>query len=156
LNEATRALRKEAGELGREACFMTERGERLFAENDRLYFLKNDRDLGVMNGSLGTVAEIKKREILVLLDKGETRSKLIRVNLDLYNHLDHGYAATLYKAQGVTVDRSYVLGSRYFDAHSAYVGMSRHRESVDLFWSREEFPSYQSLIKTLSRDRSKD
>lgn len=156
LNEEVRNLRKVQGELGKEASFMTVRGEKPFAENDRVYFLKNDRDLGVMNGSLGTIAEISKGELLVWLDKGEKKPRLIAVNVGLYNHLDHGYAATLYKAQGVTVDRSYLLGSKYFDAHSAYVGMSRHRESVDLFWSREEFPRYQSLVNTLSRDRSKD
>jgi len=34
--------------------------------------------------------------------------------------------------------------------------MSRHRESVELFWSKEEFREEESLINTLSRDRSKD
>ena len=34
--------------------------------------------------------------------------------------------------------------------------MSRHRESVNLFWSKEEFARYQDLVKTVSRDRSKD
>ncbi len=36
------------------------------------------------------------------------------------------------------------------------VGMSRHRESVDLFYSREAFPRMDALIQTLSRQRGKD
>jgi hypothetical protein len=158
LNERARECRKAEEELGQEALFTTTRGQRFFAENDRIYFLKNDRDLRVMNGSLGTIAEIKRGEIIVLLDKegDKLKSRKVSINLNFYNQLDHGYAATIHKAQGVTVDRAYVLGSKYFDAHSAYVGMSRHRTSVDLFWSREEFPHYSALIQTFSWDRGKD
>ena len=62
----------------------------------------------------------------------------------------------MYKAQGVTVDRIYILASRYYDAHSAYVGMSRHREGCDIFASREEFTRERDLINTFARDRTKD
>ena len=31
--------------------------------------------------------------------------------MERYNQIDYGYAATIHKAQGVTVDRSYVLAS---------------------------------------------
>lgn len=158
LNEQARNLRQEHNELGKEAWFTTSRGERRFAENERVYFLKNERSLGVMNGSLGTITRIEKEAIQVLLDKSLDKEspQTISVSLHFYNHLDHGYAATLHKAQGVTVDRSYVLGSRYFDAHAAYVSLSRHRESVDVFWSREEFACYQDLIHAFGRDRAKE
>ena len=33
----------------------TERGAREFAAGDRVYFLRNERGLGVKNGTLGTV-----------------------------------------------------------------------------------------------------
>ena len=35
-----------------------ERGERAFAPGERVMFLRNDRELGVKNGTLGTVAEV--------------------------------------------------------------------------------------------------
>jgi ATP-dependent exoDNAse (exonuclease V) alpha subunit len=47
LNERARDLRRAQGELGEDTLFQTTRGERAFALNDRIYFLKNDRDLGV-------------------------------------------------------------------------------------------------------------
>jgi len=65
-------------------------------------------------------------------------------------------AATIHKAQGVTVDRSYVLASKYLDAQSTYVAMSRHRESADLFYGKDVFLSKDDLVKTLSRERTKD
>ena len=60
LNQLARSLRHK-GELGQDALFQTERGERAFAERDRVYFLKNDRSLGVMNGTLGTIEAIQGR-----------------------------------------------------------------------------------------------
>jgi len=156
LNNQARELRKVHNELGKEATFTTFRGERTFAEHDRVYFLKNDRDMGVMNGSLGTIEVVHSEALQIKLDLKEGVAKSVMVDFALYNHLDHGYAATIHKAQGVTVDRSYLLASKYLDAHASYVGMTRHRESADLFYSKEEFPNYIDLVKGLARDRSKD
>ena len=63
----------------------------------------------------------------------------VAVDTKFYKHLDYGYAATVHKAQGTTVDRTYVLASRHFDRHTSYVALSRHREEATLFWGREEF-----------------
>jgi Ti-type conjugative transfer relaxase TraA len=158
LNTLARELRFE-GELKTDRVFQTERGERAFAEKDRVYFLKNDRSLGVMNGTLGTIESVQEGSLRIKLDQAiSTReaARCVTLSMDRYNHLDYGYAATIHKAQGVTVDRSYVLASRYLDAHSTYVGMSRHRESADLFYGRDEFLKQTDLVKTLSRDRAKD
>ena len=157
LNTQARELRKSHGELGADVAFTTIKGERNFAEHDRVYFLKNDRDMGVMNGSLGTIEAVYEEALQIKLDpKGGSLGKTVMVDFALYNHLDHGYATTIHKAQGVTVDRSYLLASKYLDAHASYVGMTRHRESADLFYSQEEFPRYTDLVNGLSRDRSKD
>lgn len=158
LNEMARVCRGQAGELGKEYTVQTERGERSFAINDRLYFLKNDRQLGVMNGTLGTLESVEGNRCQIRLDanKANQAGRLVNLNLQQYNHLEHGYAATIHKAQGVTVDRSYVLGSRYLDAHATYVGMSRHQISCDLFYAEETFPRLGDLVDSLSRDRSKD
>jgi len=138
----------------------TVKGEKPFAENDRVYFLQNDRKLDVKNGSLGTIEKINGNELTVKLDRDNQydrqASQKIIVDLNRYNHIDHGYAATIHKAQGVTVDRTYVLASKYMDSHATYVGMSRHRNSADLFYSREEFANEKALTQTLSRERSKD
>ena len=73
-----------------------------------------------------------------------------------YAHIDHGYAATIHKAQGMTVDRAHVLATPGMDSHGAYVALSRHRDSVALHYGRDDF-SYQSkLVRTLSRERVKD
>ncbi len=158
MNQLARNLRHQQGELGKDVLFQTERGERAFAERDRVYFLKNDKSLGVMNGTLGTIEAIKDGAVTIRLDNdGRTNSdRHVTVTMERYNQLDYGYAATIHKAQGVTVDRSYVLASKYLDAHSTYVAMSRHRESADLFYGKDVFLNKDDLSKTLSRERPKD
>ncbi len=156
LNQEARGYRQAAKELGVEFEFQTARGKRLFAENERIYFLKNERSLGVRNGSLGTILALDERILQIRLDKEGNQEKIVTVDLKQYPHLEYGYAATIHKTQGISVDRTHLLASRYCDAHAAYVGMTRHRKSVELFYSREEFPKYQDLVYTLSRNRVKD
>jgi Ti-type conjugative transfer relaxase TraA len=137
LNSAAREIRKSRHELGRAESVTTTRGERELAANDRILFLRNEKSLGVKNGSLGTVEAIDHGVLQVRLD-GKDQARLIVDTRD-YQDLDHGYATTIHKSQGSTVDRAYVLASRYFDRHTSYVALSRHRESATVFYGREEF-----------------
>jgi len=158
LNEQARALRQAQGELGQDQVFETSKGERTFAEQDRIYFLRNEnRELGVKNGSLGTIEKINGHTLTVRLDtQGAKASRSVTFNVNQYNDIDHGYAATVYKAQGVTVDRAHVLASKHFDRHTTYVAMSRHREGADLYASRDEFKDFTALTRGLSQERTKD
>ncbi|MFC7436576.1 Ti-type conjugative transfer relaxase TraA [Hydrogenophaga bisanensis] len=135
LNEAVRQARKERGELRGTARFMTERGGREFAPGDRLVFLRNDRELDVKNGTLGTVERAENGRLAVRLDSGEMRE----FSAGQYAAVDHGYAVTIHKAQGVTVDRAYLLATPGMDRSLAYVGMTRHREAATLFAGADDF-----------------
>jgi hypothetical protein len=42
------------------------------------------------------------------------------------------------------------------DAHSSYVALSRHRDSVSLHYGRDDFAGQERLITTMARDRAKD
>jgi hypothetical protein len=88
----------------------------------------------------------------VRLDAGRS----VAFDLKDYAHLDHGYAATIHKAQGMTVDRAHVLATPGLDRHAAYVALSRHRDSVQLHYGRDDFADDAMLARGLSRDRSKD
>jgi ATP-dependent exoDNAse (exonuclease V) alpha subunit len=48
-----------------------------------------------------------------------------------YGHLEHGYATTVRKAQGVTVARAHLLAGQGMEWHTAYVALTRHREAVE-------------------------
>ena len=141
LNEQARQLRQAAGELGHSEVIQTERGAREFAPGDRLYFLKNERSLGVKNGSLGTLEKIEHGILQVRMDGEEDRR--IAVDSRYYSHLDHGYATTVHKAQGATVDRSFVLATPHFDRHTTYVALSRHRQAATVVYAAEDFGAAQ-------------
>lgn len=152
LNDAIRVARKQAGELDHAAGFETERGAREFAAGDRIVFLKNDRELGVKNGTLGTVEQAEDGRLAVRLDDG----KDVAFSAEQFGHVDHGYAVTVHKAQGVTVDRAYVLATGGMDRNLAYVGMTRHRDTATLYAGSDDFGSYDKLARSLARQRPKE
>jgi len=175
LNRLARAHMRVAGELGVEHQVETERGARVFAAGDRLMFLRNERGLGagpggrggvaVKNGSLGTVLAVESggERLTVRLDgpgsagqEGKDGQAVVTFYTRDYAHLDHGYAATVHKAQGVTVDRAHVLASAHMDRHAAYVALTRHRDGVVLHWSAEAVGDRAGLGRTLGRERAKD
>ena len=152
LNRLARDRLRQAGALGEDVTVRAERGERKFARGDRIMFLKNERSLGVKNGSLGRVESVSTARMGVLLDDGRART----LDLKDYAHVDHGYAATIHKAQGVTVDRVHVLATSGMDRHAAYVALSRHRDRVELHYGRDDFADRDRLVTALSRERTKD
>jgi hypothetical protein len=158
LNHAIRSARQERGELASERLYQTAEGERAFAAGDRLLFRENNRDLGVKNGMLGTVERADPGRLEIRLDtaKGPGQGRSVSVSMADYAAVDHGYATTIHKAQGATVDRSYVLASGSMDRHLTYVGMTRHREEVRLYAGRDEFKDVVALSSRLSRSQLKE
>ena len=166
LNDEARQMRKARQELKAGELLTTTRGAREFAVSDRIVFLRNEKSLGVKNGSLGTIEAIERGVLQVRLD-GHDEAR-VSVETRDYQDLDHGYALTVHKAQGSTVERTYVLASRYFDRHTSYVALSRHRQSARLYYGLEEFAAgtqngaidaaaaRDRLFSTLSRARPQE
>ncbi|TPK84888.1 Ti-type conjugative transfer relaxase TraA [Mesorhizobium sp. B2-4-13] len=152
LNQAARERMRAAGDLGDDVQVNVERGARAFAGGDRVMFLRNERGLGVKNGTLGMIEEVSTQSMAVRTDDGRS----VRFDLKNYALIDHGYAATIHKAQGMTVDRTHVLATPGMDAHGSYVALSRHRDGMDLHYGSDDFATRDRLVRTLSRDRAKD
>lgn len=132
------------GEDVGERVFQTNNGKRAFAAGDRIIFLENNRDLRVKNGMLGTVEHVEKGLIIARLDGRGGDS--VSIPTDSYQAIDHGYATTIHKNQGATVDRAFVLASSTMDRHLTYVAMTRHRDSVQLYADIKEFTNAGRLV----------
>jgi ATP-dependent exoDNAse (exonuclease V) alpha subunit len=156
LNRLARAAYRTEGRLGEDHELELRDGRMTLAEGDRLLFGKNDRQLGVKNGTLATVERIEGGKITVALDGKKETPERVTFDLADYQSISHGYAATVHKTQGATVDRAYVLATGGMDRHLAYVGMTRHRERADLFYAREDFKDHEAMTRQLARDGAKD
>lgn len=153
LNEMIRNVRKDRGELhGREYRCETFIGTSYVSAGDRIQFRMNDRDLGVNNGTLGTLIEAKDNCFVVKTDEGRE----VTFNPQTVNRYQLGYAGTYHQSQGKTVDQSYALHSPYMNHNLFYVGMTRQKQEVHYFVSRDEAQDHTALVHQLSRDGSKD
>jgi Ti-type conjugative transfer relaxase TraA len=156
LNMMARERLRASGDLGEDHMVRTERGSRRMAVGERVMFLRNERSLGVRNGTLGTIASITGARLGIRLDDGGGHGREVVVELKDYAHLEHGYASTIHKAQGITVNEAHVLATPHMDRHGSYVALTRHRERVSLHHAREDFADRAALADRLGRERAKD
>ena len=174
LNEKARMLMRSSGRVkGAEYTYITRKEvqdkvegvtiveeSRRFAIGDQLMFLKNDRGLDVKNGMVGTVEKLSKVSITVSvgaeIDGEKNASKrLITFSPTLYASFDNGWASTIHKSQGMTVDRVFKLASFEEYRNLAYVGMTRHRRDITVFASRLDFWRDEVFLDRLSSVRQK-
>jgi Ti-type conjugative transfer relaxase TraA len=155
LNGMARATLVERGIVAEGFAFRTEDGLRSFAASDRIVFLKNEGSLGVKNGMLAKVVHAAPGRIVAEIGEGEHRRQIV-VEQRFYNNVDHGYATTIHKAQGATVDRVKVLASLSLDRHLTYVAMTRHREDLAVYYGRRSFAKAGGLVSLLSRKNAKE
>ncbi|RVH83312.1 Ti-type conjugative transfer relaxase TraA [Sinorhizobium meliloti] len=138
LNEMARDKLVERGLIEKGHAFKTEEGSRQFAVGDQIVFLKNEGSIGVKNGMLARVVEAQPGRLVAEIGSGDDCRQVV-VEQRFYANVDHGYATTVHKSQGATVDRVKVLASSTLDRHLAYVAMTRHREAAELYVGLEEF-----------------
>jgi hypothetical protein len=158
INARVRSSLKETGQIGQGFILKTETGRKEFAAGDRVVFGKNDygEDLGVRNGSMGTVRMVSEDRLAVELD-GEGKKRTVTFSMERYRHVDHGYAVTIHKSQGATVDKTWVLASKYLNKNAAYVALTRHREDCQIYADKETFAKGErDLIRAASRAPDKD
>ncbi len=155
LNDLARARLIERGIIEQGSFFRTQDGARRFAAGEQIVFLKNEGSLGVRNGMLGRVVEASPGRMVVAVGEGEHRRQ-VSVEQRFYSNVDHGYATTVHKSQGTTVDRVKVLASLSLDRHLTYVAMTRHREDLGIYYGSRSFTNAGGLAEILSRRNSKE
>ena len=148
LNVALRAVRKERGELGwQDRNIKTDHGRFDFSTGDRVQFTGNDDRIGVSNGLTGTIEAIDGTHLAVKLADGKT------INFDgaSFQSFRHGYAGTVWKGQGDTLDQTYLYHSEHWRAAPSYVALTRHREQTDLFVATNTAQDLKALAKQVAR-----
>ena len=130
LNAHARELLLQDGRLGTEEI---EVAGLHFAAGDRVMTLKNNRRLGIFNGTKGVVESFdrEKGSLSLVTEGGHT------VNLPSHylenGYLTHAYAITGHKAQGMTTEKAFVLGDETLYREWGYVAMSRGKQNNSLY-----------------------
>jgi Ti-type conjugative transfer relaxase TraA len=175
-----------------------------FSEGDRIQFTQTDKKLGISNGILGTLQEVRPKEQQKeergfkeqqkeergfkeqqeghlrekTLDQKNTSQSLssqnslsqkqsyefvvkqdngkeVAFNPEEFHGFMLGYASTVYKAQGKTKP----LVSVYHDGKGSqsltYVALTRQKEDLHLFTSREVAKDHSELTRQMSQDEGK-
>ena len=107
---------------------------------------------GVKNGTLATLERVKPDRFVARLDDG----RKVAFDPRQYDRIAHGYAVTIHKSQGATVDRTYVFADPLMNRNASYVALTRHREGVQVYTDRQTFADRDQLDRSLSRAPSKD
>nr|WP_108884028.1 AAA family ATPase [Orientia tsutsugamushi] len=147
LNSSIRSLLKANGTLqGTEYRRSIAGRKESYMAGDRIVFQKSDKDLQIQNSEFATLTSVNKNEFVAKTDAGKEVSfapgKI---------QFKHGYASTVYKAQGASIKDVYVLHNGISNISSSYVAMTRHIENLQLYCNREATGSINSLINQLSR-----
>lgn len=137
LNRHARHLLAAAGDLSLDG--EVEIAGRSFAVGDQVVMCRNDRHqhltsgetFSVDNGMRGTIIDVSADHMTVEITSGE-HVVLDRDYLDA-GWVDHAYAVTIHKAQGVTCDSVLVVGPAGLYREGAYVALSRARDDARLY-----------------------
>lgn len=149
LNRHLRRIREARGELGVPHEFETKHGLAVFAAGDRVQFTGTSKPLGLFNGNAGVIETIDDVDITVRLDGKEARR--VTFNASAFNEFRHGYAGTIYKGQGRTIDQTYLYHSEHWRSAASYVALSRHRQKAELFVAREVARDIRQLARQMGR-----
>jgi ATP-dependent exoDNAse (exonuclease V) alpha subunit len=136
LNGLARKEMLARGLLGTEALVA---GGREYRVGDRVVCLKNRRAVGLLNGLRGAVTSVdpEARSIVVRLHDGTERS--VPTGYLEAGHVDHGYAMTIHKAQGLTADQALVLATDDLYHEAGYTALSRARLDTHIYAVADDF-----------------
>ncbi|MEQ1705458.1 MAG: AAA family ATPase [Rickettsiales bacterium] len=135
------------GRVGALHEFKTSRGDVLIGEGDRVQFRATDKQQGILNGVVGTMTEIKGDHCTVMTDAGQK----VRFDKKEFAEIGLGYAGTIYKGQGKTLDNAYLLHSYHWRDQASYVAMTRATHGTQLFVDRETVSNTTTLAAQMAR-----
>ena len=131
LNADIREVRRARGELGADHMVPTTEGWQRFATGDRIQFTGTNKKEGLHNGAVGTITGIEGTKLAVRLDG--TRDGIKIFDAVEFQTVRHGYAGTIYRGQGRTLDQTYLYHSEHWRSAASYVALTRHREKAEIF-----------------------
>ena len=149
LNAELRDVMRRRGALGPDHELPSADGTQKFAAGDRIQIVATDKRRGLYNGTVGTVQEIQDTKLTVQFDGRQARP--VEFDATEFPNFRHGYAGTIYKGQGRTLDETYLYHSEHWRSAASYVALTRHRDATHLFVARNTAPDLTQLARQMAR-----
>lgn len=127
---------------------------REFMRGDRVLITKTDKSLGVTNGDIGALEYANSNKFVLSLGSGKD-VKHVEFDPNEYNGFRHGYATTVFKAQGASIKDVYVFHDGFSGMRNSYVALSRHVEELKLYANEKATYDMDALVKQMSRKLDK-
>jgi conjugative relaxase-like TrwC/TraI family protein len=130
LNTAARATLQRWGDLPADQVHLGGRG---YAVGDQVLALRNDHAMGLLNGTRGEITAIDTTRHELTIHITSRHDVSVPFAYAEAGHLTHGYATTIHKAQGATVDRCLALLDDTTTREAIYTALSRGRHGNDAY-----------------------
>ncbi len=127
---------------------------REFMRGDRVLITQTDKNLGVTNGDIGTIEYANSNKFVFSIGSGKD-AKYVEFDPNTYSGFRHGYATTVFKAQGASIKDVYVFHDGFSGMRNSYVALSRHVEELKLYANEKATGGMDSLVKQMSHKLDK-
>ncbi|HVO11547.1 MAG TPA: AAA family ATPase, partial [Vicinamibacteria bacterium] len=126
---------------------------RRFAVGDRVQFRERDRALDVANGTLGTIRKLDPERGVATI---EVAGRSVRLDLAEPRALDHAYALTSHRSQGLSRERAYLTvdtshSEELVNRRQFYVSVSRAVKDARVYTDDR-----LALSRVLSREQVRE
>jgi ATP-dependent exoDNAse (exonuclease V) alpha subunit len=141
VNAELRQVRRDHGELsGPDVRFDTKHGSADFAPADQVQFTDTLKAAHIYNGHVGTITGIDARTGVIRARLDATaaeQGREVTWSASEFTGFRHGYAGTIYKGQGRTLDHTYLYHTHHWRSAASYVALTRQRASAQVFVAGE-------------------
>ena len=118
------------------------------AENDKIVFLKNDKSINVNNGELAAVKSFDENGNIIAIKEN---NDVVIFNPEKYKNFDLGYALTVYKSQGETVNKTlYSLNTGAYSENfeeKFHVAGTRSTDDIKIYGTEAEVEKFKENIE---------
>lgn len=129
-----------------------------YMKGDRILIGKTVKSLGLVNGDICEILEASTVKFVISLDKknessgNQSNNRVIEFNPSEFYSFKHGYATTVFKAQGASIKDVYVFHDGFSGLRNSYVALSRNIDELRLYINNAATFSKAHLIRQLSYD----
>ena len=131
-------------------------GANRYMRGDRVLITKTNKELGLVNGDLAEISYASRDKFTLTLcgsnsQEGEEQ-RHVSFDPSGYSGFRHGYATTVFKAQGASIKDVYVFHDGFSGLRNSYVALSRHIDELELFANKSSCSNFDLLSRQSSSD----